>query len=125
VRSRLKCWMILSLTATVTALPAIAQDNATLPDGPGKAVVQKMCVGCHGLSVIAAKHATPEQWANIVQQMVSRGADGTDEEIETVTRYLSASFPPLDKDKPAAPPSPPPSLTRVQNLNSRFYIPLQ
>jgi mono/diheme cytochrome c family protein len=99
-----------------TAVSCMGQ-NVPLPDGPGKAVVEKVCTGCHGTAVIAAKRATPEQWANTVQQMVSRGADATDEEIETITRYLSTNFPPVKDDKTAPPPTAAPP---AQSLNPRF-----
>jgi hypothetical protein len=96
---------ILILTTLAAALPAVAQSDAPLPEGAGKAVVQKMCVGCHKVKVITSKRATKEQWTTIVQQMVSRGADGTDEEIATVIDYLATNFPPLKEDKPAPPPA--------------------
>jgi mono/diheme cytochrome c family protein len=85
-----------------TAFPGVAQDDTALPDGAGKAIVQKMCVGCHSLKTVTSNHATKEQWSETVQQMVSRGADGTDEEIATVIDYLAKNFPPVEKDKPSA-----------------------
>ncbi len=111
----------LTTLALVSSAPAqaAAPVEAPLPEGPGKAIVQKMCVGCHAISVVTSRRATPEQWTNIVQQMVSRGADGTDEEIETVTRYLSTNFPPKADDKPATPPAP-----SSISLGARFYAPL-
>jgi hypothetical protein len=92
-------WMAVALVMSTTALPLIAQDDVTLPDGAGKAIVQRMCVGCHSLKTVTSKHATKDQWSTIVQQMVSRGADGTDEEIDTVVDYLAKNFPPLTQDK--------------------------
>jgi hypothetical protein len=98
----LRCTALV-LVMLATAFPVVAQDDASaLPDGAGKPIVQKMCVGCHNLKTVTSQHATKEQWSSIVQQMVSRGAEGTDEEIETVVDYLAKSFPPLDKDKPAS-----------------------
>jgi mono/diheme cytochrome c family protein len=94
-------WMAVVLVVSTTALPAIAQDDVTLPDGAGKPIVQRMCVGCHSLKTVTSKHATKDQWSTIVQQMVSRGADGTDEEIEIVVDYLAKNFPPLPQDKSA------------------------
>jgi hypothetical protein len=82
-----------------TAFPSVAQDDSALPDGAGKAIVQRMCVGCHNLKTVTSNHATKEQWSETVQQMVSRGADGTDEEIATVIDYLAKNFPPVEKDK--------------------------
>jgi mono/diheme cytochrome c family protein len=89
-----------------TALPGVAQDDTALPDGAGKAIVQRMCVGCHNLKTVTSNHATKEQWSETVQQMVSRGADGTDEEIATVIDYLAKNFPPVEKDKTGAAASP-------------------
>jgi len=106
-------WTILVSTVLATALPVMAQDNdATLPDGPGKPIVQRMCTGCHKLKVVTSKHATKEQWATIVQQMVSRGAEGTDEEIDTVIDYLAKNFPP-QKDEKAPPPASQSSIEHV------------
>jgi len=85
-----------------TAFPGVAQDDTALPDGAGKAIVQKMCVGCHSLKTVTSNHGTKEQWSDTVQQMVSRGADGTDEEIATVIDYLAKNFPPVEKDKNGA-----------------------
>jgi cytochrome c5 len=92
-------------TVLVVASPVIAQDNdVKLPDGAGKPIVQRMCTGCHNLKTVTSKHATKEQWSATVQQMVSRGADGTDEEIETVIDYLAKNFPQQGDDKPASAP---------------------
>jgi mono/diheme cytochrome c family protein len=106
-------WTVLVSTVLATTSPLIAQGNdVKLPDGEGKAVVQKMCTGCHNLKTVTSKHATKEQWNTIVQQMVSRGADGTDEEIETVINYLAKNFPPQkdEKQEPAPAPAPQSSL---------------
>jgi len=85
-----------------TAFPGVAQDDTALPDGAGKAIVQKMCVSCHSLKTVTANRATKEEWSDTVQQMVSRGAEGTDEEIATVIDYLAKNFPPVEKGKTGA-----------------------
>jgi len=64
----------------------------TLPDGPGKDVVQEMCTPCHTLSNVVRARMTKERWAAVVDDMVARGADGTDDEIEQVIDYLAANF---------------------------------
>jgi competence protein ComEA len=71
---------------------AQAQD---LPDGKGKDLVQNSCQGCHGLDVVVSQHATKDGWSSIVDYMVSRGASGTPEEIQTMVDYLAKNFPPL------------------------------
>ncbi len=84
------------------------QNRTQLPAGDGKAIVERACVGCHTLKVVTSKRATPEQWSNLVDQMVSRGADVDDDEVETLVTYLSKNFPPVAKTaQPSADHSPP------------------
>jgi len=78
---------------------AISPGASSLPPGEGKAIVQRTCMGCHALKVVTSKRASKKQWSMLVDQMVSRGADLEDEEIEVVVDYLSKNFS-LDK-KPA------------------------
>jgi competence protein ComEA len=74
-----------------------------MPAGAGKAIVQEKCVVCHALSVVTSKHASRKEWDQVVNQMVSRGADLTDEEIDTVIEYLSKNYGPLDQTATPAP----------------------
>ena len=80
---------------------AVSISSPALPPGEGKPIVERMCGSCHALKVVTSKRASPEQWSQLVDQMVSRGAEGTDEEIETVVDYLSKNFG-LDSPPPAA-----------------------
>jgi hypothetical protein len=85
---------LISITITV---PACAQSSDPLPDGAGKPLVQKMCGGCHNLRVVTTQRATHDRWETIVQQMVARGIDATDEEIEIMVDYLAKNYPPAAK----------------------------
>lgn len=79
------CFAILSAAAT------LAQD---LPPGDGRDIVQEQCGSCHALKVVTAKKATREEWSQVVDQMISRGAEIEDQDVETVVRYLSKNFGP-------------------------------
>src|ERR1700733_6865652 len=70
---------------------AQAQD---LPDGKGKDLVEDRCSSCHGLDLLLAEHDTKQQWSGIVNEMVSRGASGTAEELQTIVDYLAKNFGP-------------------------------
>ena len=72
-------------------LPAIGVAQ-TLPDGQGKAITEKMCSACHGLQNVIKARMTKDRWTAVVDDMVARGAEGTDDEIEKVTNYLVANF---------------------------------
>jgi competence protein ComEA len=71
---------------------ASAAFTQTLPDGPGKPVVERMCKGCHDLDGVVRQKKTKERWGEVVDDMVSRGAQGTDAEIDQVINYLAANF---------------------------------
>lgn len=79
------------LLTTVLLLGASAKP-ATLPPGKGKAIVQRTCISCHALKVVTAKRASKEQWSALVDQMISRGADLNDDEVEIIVDYLARNF---------------------------------
>jgi mono/diheme cytochrome c family protein len=87
--------------APATSSPATSADP--LPDGPGKKVVQRMCTSCHDLKTVTSKRATHDEWASTVDLMMSRGADGSDADVEAVVKYLSKNFGP---EKTAPVPAP-------------------
>jgi mono/diheme cytochrome c family protein len=95
------------MVLTTLVYLALAANVPSLPPGKGKAIVQRDCAGCHALKVITSKRATREQWSALVDQMVSRGADVPDEEIEIVVDYLNKNFGTTNK-APAkgSPPAP-------------------
>ncbi|MGD1091215.1 MAG: helix-hairpin-helix domain-containing protein [Bryobacteraceae bacterium] len=67
-----------------------AQD---LPDGEGKQLVEKICSSCHGLETALADGYSEASWRKLVNTMISRGAEGTDEEFDLVVKYLAKNFP--------------------------------
>lgn len=69
-----------------------AQSQANLPPGPGRAVLQGACMRCHGLDVITGLRLNAQQWSNIVQDMISRGATANDAQARELIAYLAAHF---------------------------------
>ena len=74
--------------------PASVPGSATqqLPDGPGKEVVAKLCGGCHDLMFTVSTRETEEGWTRIVNDMRSKGADGSEEDFAKVIAYLTANM---------------------------------
>lgn len=81
---------LISCVFIVFALPAFGQNE--LPAGAGKAAFTRMCTQCHGVEGIVRSRMSKDRWATIVDDMLSRGAKGTDEEIDQVVEYLAANF---------------------------------
>jgi competence protein ComEA len=73
----------------VLTLPA-HQDKAS--SDKGKVLTERICVSCHDLETVTATRRTEIGWASNVDQMASRGADGTPDEFAEVVRYLSKNF---------------------------------
>ena len=86
-----------------------AQPIDQLPDGAGKPIVQRACTTCHTLNVITTRRASQPEWAKTVDDMVNRGADLSDDDIDKVVDYLSTNFKPTSPDtKPPVARAPPP-----------------
>jgi cytochrome c5 len=64
----------------------------TLPDGPGKNLVETRCGLCHDLERVAAVKRDKRDWPVIVNDMVTWGATATPEEAKTISDYLEANF---------------------------------
>jgi mono/diheme cytochrome c family protein len=73
------------------ASASLVQD---LPPGDGRDIVQSACTGCHGVDVIVSQRHTPDEWRDVVSQMVGNGASLTDDQYVTVVTYLGTAFGP-------------------------------
>ena len=81
----------LALVAAIILSASTASAQA-LPDGPGKAELQKVCGICHQAERSAAVRLTREGWEGVIGDMIARGARGTDAEFAAVLAYLSKHF---------------------------------
>lgn len=83
---------LLMVVATPSSTPVLTAQSI-LPEGPGRDVTVKLCGDCHGADVVASVRHTPEGWRDVITRMVAAGAKGTEQELETVARYLATQFP--------------------------------
>jgi competence protein ComEA len=77
---------------TVCLFLASSARSQNLPEGKGKAEFTRICGQCHGVEVAIKTANTPDGWAAVVDDMISRGAQGSDDDFDLVTKYLSANF---------------------------------
>ena len=78
--------------AIALAFPLWLPAQTELPNAPGREQVKKICGNCHEIATVISSRHTGIGWQQITDDMVSRGAEGTDEEIATVVAYLTAQF---------------------------------
>lgn len=84
-------------TGTVTTQPAEPRP------GPGRETFLKMCSECHRVADVIASRRSRDQWHEVINKMLDKGAVGTDEEAETTLRYLLTSYGRVNVNKaPAA-----------------------
>jgi competence ComEA-like helix-hairpin-helix protein len=82
------------------SLPAQPQD---LPEAKGRDLYEKICGSCHGTDVVFKTRTTKEKWKTTVDEMAARGAEGTDEQLDTIIDYLAKCFGPrVNVNKAAA-----------------------
>jgi hypothetical protein len=62
-------------------------------------LVETVCSSCHALEVVTKKQATREEWRDVVQAMVDRGAALKPGEAALVTDYLARTFGKRDRAK--------------------------
>jgi mono/diheme cytochrome c family protein len=91
-----------------SGIAAVAQ-TPSLPDGKGKAIVQRACAQCHAIGAVTGADHTPEDWGILVKAMVHDGAKLAPDELPVVIDYLAKNFPKKAESavEAAAPPTPP------------------
>ena len=84
---------ILLFGGAVGSPGAILTAQDVLPDAPGKDITVKVCASCHAAETVASVRHTPDGWRDVIAKMVAAGAEGTEQELESVFQYLSTQFP--------------------------------
>lgn len=80
----------------VFAFTAAAQE---LPDGAGRAEVEKMCKGCHELARSISPRQDRDAWSTTMSKMTAFGMKGSNEEYAAALDYLAKHYPAEDIQK--------------------------
>ncbi len=86
--------VFLGLVGVVAGGPVRADDFALMPEGPGRDVTVRVCSQCHSPEIAAQQNLDAQGWKDLVNQMANNGANATDAELDAITQYLTAKFPP-------------------------------
>jgi len=96
---------LLTFSMTLLLIPAgsmlapvvRAQSQAeveNLPEAKGKEVVEKVCSACHEAQAVSRYRKSKDEWSAVIDDMVSKGADASDAEFDTIIVYLAKCFGP-------------------------------
>lgn len=78
-----------------TLLVLDAAEPGKLPEGPGRATTARLCGSCHGFGNFVRRRESRDGWNAVIEEMISRGAKGEEEEWAEVSDYLVAQFSPV------------------------------
>src|SRR6478735_2440968 len=90
----------ISLAAQAPAAPAPAQaagapaagGQFVLATGPGVDVFQRVCVLCHTPDRVVANRKTRTEWEEVIDKMITRGAQVNDDNYGTIEDYLLHNY---------------------------------
>ena len=101
---RTAVWLVLTIATAALGFAAV-QQNATLPEGEGKKILESSCTACHGLDALDKFKGTykSNQWKDLIVNMKAYGAQVSDAQVTTLVDYLTKNFGP--KDAAASAPS--------------------
>jgi competence protein ComEA len=74
--------MRLLLSGVLCVFSLAAQDD-------GKALVERACTKCHKLTSTMSQRNSRARWSEIVDDMIAKGAEATDTEIDRIIEYLT------------------------------------
>src|SRR5260370_8923289 len=73
-------------------MPMLQAQSLKLAEGTGMATTEKVCGSCHGAELVIGRQESRDAWGAIVEDMIQRGAKGTDDEFYEVVDYLATHF---------------------------------
>lgn len=77
---------------SLVLLTSQGSGQTQFPDGPGKDAVLRICGQCHPADILLGVGKSRDGWAATVDDMVAKGASGSDEELQEIVAYLSKNF---------------------------------
>src|SRR5690242_9359839 len=81
-----------ALAIGVLALISTAAQAQKIPDAPGSKVVTRVCTACHDLGPITQMTGSKDDWQGVVDDMMSKGAEGSEDDFKTIVTYLAKYF---------------------------------
>jgi mono/diheme cytochrome c family protein len=78
------------LAATIAAATVVfaAGQDASLPEGEGRKILERACVSCHGLDQVTSSSLDKDKWKSIIEEMRGYGAPVNDDETPILIDYL-------------------------------------
>lgn len=82
----------MSVSRLAVFFAAIGMAQVQLPDGPGRAEMDKLCKTCHELARSVSKQQDRDGWMATMAKMTAFGMKGTEDEHKAIVDYLTKNF---------------------------------
>lgn len=99
-RRNYRFWALLLLKLAFLAFTLLLLGTLVARCAPGTSgqdLVESECTRCHTLAPIEAETRSRAEWEDVVYEMIERGADLNEQEVETVVDYLAENYGPGDQ----------------------------
>jgi competence protein ComEA len=84
------------LASTLLTVPGFSQSQSSqspaAADDPSAELFAQMCSKCHDGARITAIRRTKEEWEGVIVKMIERGAQGSEEDFQTVFGFLRRHY---------------------------------
>jgi competence protein ComEA len=87
---------LVACLAVYAGVLSVQANAAELPEGQGKEIILRACVGCHKADELTAYRFTKGEYQSIVYRMGDRGAQATRAELDIVAAYMFKNFPKVE-----------------------------
>jgi competence protein ComEA len=82
-------WVVAAHTSTISVR---AQRRGGLPAGEGRETVVRVCGDCHEAEQMANSYRSRVEWEMLIEDMINRGGNATDEDKKMVVAYALRNF---------------------------------
>ena len=98
--SVISIFLLLVLSATLLAACGANSSTNNTPatsapssgNSSGQTLMQERCSACHSINRVTSARKTADQWKQTVDRMVSRGAQLSAQEEQTLVDYLAQTY---------------------------------
>jgi ABC-type glycerol-3-phosphate transport system substrate-binding protein len=85
--------LLLGACAAQTTAPATTSASSnTSAVADGKTLLDTRCTACHSTAKVVTQHLTSDQWKQVVDNMISKGATLSADEETVLVQYLADNF---------------------------------
>lgn len=87
---------LIACSAVCAGMLSVQASADPLPDGKGKDLILRACIGCHKADELTAYRFTKPEYHAIVIRMGERGAQATPAELSIIADYMFEHFPKVE-----------------------------